>query len=103
MKKGTLQASRSKIVIVEGLEESSSRASVIEESHEIVSAYQDSEGNVSGYQQRSATVLEDNTNLPLDLSKSSGKNTIGTIPTGRILPKTQISPTKSIKPAMPVN
>jgi hypothetical protein len=96
MKKGTLQASRSKIVIVEGLEESSSRASVIEESHEIVSAYQDSEGNISGYH-RSSTVLEDNTNLPLDVSKSSAKSTIGTLPTGRLVPKTQISPTKTIK------
>jgi len=96
MKKGTLQASRSKIVIVEGLEESSSRASVIEESHEIISAYQDSEGNISGFQ-RSSTVLEDNTNLPLDLSKSSVKNTIGSLPTGRLVPKTQISPTKTIK------
>jgi hypothetical protein len=96
MKKGTLQASRSKIVIVEGLEESSSRASVIEESHEIISAYQDSEGNISGFQ-RSSTVLEDNTNLPLDLSKSSTKNTIGSLPTGRLVPKTQISPTKTIK------
>lgn len=96
MKKGTLQASRSEIVIVEGLEESSSRASVIEESHEIISAYQDSEGNISGFQ-RSSTVLEDNTNLPLDLSKSSTKNTIGSLPTGRLVPKTQISPTKTIK------
>ena len=95
-----MQASRSKIVIVEGLEESSSRASVIEESHEIVSAYQDSsEGNISGFQ-RSSTVLEDNTNLPLDLSKSSTKNTIGSLPTGRLVPKTQISPTKTIKSGM---
>ncbi len=87
---------------MEGLEESSSRASVVEESHEIVSAYQDSEANISGYQ-RSSTVLEDNTNLPLDLSKSSGKNTIGTLPTGRLVAKTQISPSKTIKSAMPVN
>jgi len=41
--------------------------------------------------------MEDNTNLPLDDSKSSAKYTIGTLPTGRIVPKTQYSPTMTIK------
>ena len=58
--------------MVEGLEESQSRFSAIEESQEVVSAYHDSEEIASSYH-RSSTVLEDNTNLPLDTSKTSIK------------------------------
>ena len=78
---------------MEGVEECQSRFSAIEESQEAVSAYHDSEDNASAYH-RSSTVLEDNTNLPLDTSKTSTKQSTNCLPSTRLYQKMQASPTK---------